>query len=97
VQCLFTTKGEKKCVLVFLEGESIILKYTFTAVAHQLALKSVDLSADSRRVVSGPVHSYLLICRFARKFNISPNVELEIVLTRFHSLCRKQHSTLFVT
>lgn len=29
----------KKCVLVFLEGECIILKYTFTSVVSQLALK----------------------------------------------------------
>lgn len=46
-QCsIYLQEVGEKCVLVFLEGVSIILKYTFTSVVHQLTLKSKDLSTN---------------------------------------------------
>lgn len=98
-QCIiyFATKKkkEKLCVFFFfLEGKSIILKYTFTSVVHQLASISMDLSANYRRVESGTVCRHLIICEFAYK---SSECQLEIVLTMFHRLPRKQCSTLFLT
>lgn len=94
MQYLFYSKWGKKIVLVFLEGESIILKYAFTSVVHQLALKSMDFFTNYRKVESGPVCRHLLICKFACR---SLECQLEIVWTMFHSLCRKQRSALFVS
>lgn len=96
-QCIiyFATKKKGKLFcFFFLEVESIILKYTFTSVVHQLASISMDLSANYRRVELGTVCKHLIICEFAYK---SSECQLEIVLTMFHRLSRKQCSTLFLT
>lgn len=71
MQYLFYSKWGKKIVLVFLEGENIILKYAFTSVVHQLTLKSMDFFTKYRKVESGSVCRLVNLQICMQKFGMS--------------------------